>query len=152
MAITLPSDAPVIARGSVVIDAPPSVVWKTISDIDQWPTWNPDVSSARLDGNLEVGSTFRWKAGPGTITSTLLEVEPGRSIAWRGSTMGIRAVHIWRIEADGNGTRLETEESWDGLIVRLLARSMHARLDTAITRGLEAARSAAESRSDGAGS
>ncbi len=31
----------------------------------------PSVKSVAMQGDLAEGSTFRWKAGPGTITSTI---------------------------------------------------------------------------------
>jgi len=146
VAATVTSDAPVVERGSVRIAADASIVWNLISDIDGWPRWNPDVSSASLAGPLRPGSTFRWKAGPGTITSTLLEVDAPRRIAWRGTTLGIRAVHIWAISPTDDGTLLETEESWEGLLVSVFRRSMRKSLGGAIARGLEAVRVAAETR------
>jgi len=144
MDITTSPGAPVIERGSVRIAAGPTIVWNLISDIEGWPRWNPDVSAATLEGPLHPGSTFRWKAGPGTITSTLLEVDAPRRIAWRGQTMGIRAVHVWAITEDGEGTVLETEESWEGLVASVFRRSMGRSLRKAIERGLEAVRVAAE--------
>ena len=47
---------------------------------------------------LTPGSTFRWKAGPGTITSTLQRVERPRVIAWAGRTFGIKANHVYTLE------------------------------------------------------
>jgi hypothetical protein len=44
-----------------------------------------------IQGDLAEGSVFRWKAGAGTITSTIQRVEPPRLIAWTGGTLGIRA-------------------------------------------------------------
>ena len=140
-------EAPVVARGSVTIDASPDTVWATISDIARWPEWNPDVTAARLEGPLTAGTRFTWKAGPGTIRSTLLQVDPPRTIAWRGETMGIGAVHIWRIGAGDDRVTLSTEESWTGLLPRLLRRSMQRRLDTAIEAGLAAAKARAEATS-----
>jgi hypothetical protein len=137
-------EAPVIARGSVTIDASPETVWATISDIARWPEWNPDVSAAHLNGPLAAGTEFTWKAGPGTIRSTLLQVDPPRTIAWRGETMGIGAVHIWHIEAGDDHVTLSTEESWTGLLPRLLRRPMQRRLDAAIEAGLAAAKAGAE--------
>lgn len=61
-------DAPAYARSEIVIEAPVDVV-KVMTDIDAWPAWNHDVKEAALDGDLEPGSEFRWRAGPGTIVS-----------------------------------------------------------------------------------
>jgi hypothetical protein len=47
-----------------------------------------------MQGAVARGSTFRWKAGPGTITSRIERVEPPRLIAWTGKTLGIHAIHF----------------------------------------------------------
>lgn len=144
MTTTIDPKAPVSATGSIDIDAPPEVVWNLLTDIVNWPRWNPDVTEARLSGDLAPGSEFVWKAGPGTIRSTLLEVEPPESIAWSGRTMGIEAVHIWSIEPNGSGSTLSTSESWRGLLPRLLKGAMGRTLDKAIQAGLQAAKVAVE--------
>jgi hypothetical protein len=63
---------------------------------------------------------FRWKAGPSTLTSTLQIVDPPGEIAWTGTTMGIKAVHVFRFQAAGGGTLARSEESWEGLLASLL--------------------------------
>src|SRR3972149_8560133 len=52
--------APVVARVEVEVAAEPRHVWSVLADIDSWPTWNPAVRDARLDGELEVGASFTW--------------------------------------------------------------------------------------------
>jgi len=139
-------DAPVIATASVVIDAGPERVWDVLAHVDRWPKWNPDVHDAHLQGPLAAGSAIRWHAGPGTITSILATVEAPRQLGWTGRTLGIKAVHVWRLEPEDGRTRLTTEESWRGLPVRLSPRRMRAMLEKAVTDGLVHVRREAERR------
>jgi hypothetical protein len=139
--------APVVARGSIDIEAEPERVWALMSSIEGWPSWNPDVKWARLDGDLAAGSGFQWKAGPGTIRSTIAHVDEPSQLAWTGSTLGIHAVHVWRIEPAATGAKVLTEESWRGLLPRLLRSAMTRSLQTSIDRGLEALKAAAEDAS-----
>lgn len=138
--------APATARAEVGIDAPPAVVWEVMTDFERWPDWNPDVASVVLDGPPAEGTVFRWRSGPGTITSTLRELEPEREIAWTGRTFGIRAVHVWRLAPDDGGTRVVTEESWDGWIVKLLSGALRRTLQQSIDRGLGFLQAEAERR------
>jgi hypothetical protein len=41
-------------------------------------------------------------------------VDPPSEIAWTGTTMGIRAVHVFRFQASAGGTLARSEESWRG--------------------------------------
>jgi hypothetical protein len=134
--VDIDHNAPAVARAETVVEAPPDAVWRLIADIDSWPAWNPDVRSARLEGELAPGSTFRWKAGPGTIVSTLQSVAPEREIGWSGRTMGIEALHVYRLEQVGDGTRVVSEESWAGLPVRLLRARMRRTLERSLRTGL----------------
>jgi hypothetical protein len=99
------------------------------------------------DGPLAPGSEFRWKAGPGTIVSTLERVEQPRAVTWRGRTMAIKAMHHWRLEPQDGGTRVETEESFSGLLARLFRGQLQKTLDKSLGDGLEHLKSEAERRS-----
>jgi uncharacterized protein YndB with AHSA1/START domain len=103
--------APVVAEGEIEIAASPETVWDVLADISSWPKWNPDVKSVSLDGDVAEGSEFRWKAGPGTITSTIRRLEQPRFIGWTGRTLGIGAVHVYRLEPRDGSTLVTTEES-----------------------------------------
>ncbi|HWN10112.1 MAG TPA: SRPBCC family protein, partial [Pyrinomonadaceae bacterium] len=92
------------------------------------------------------GSVFRWKSGPGTITSTLEEVEPPREIGWSGRSMGIIAVHVHRLEPSPEGTKVYAEESFDGLMVRVFKGASRKTLQKGINGGLASLKKEAERR------
>jgi hypothetical protein len=96
--------APVVVSEQIDVDAEPGTVWQVIPAIGAWPSWNPAVRSASLNGPLAAGTTFRWKSGPGTITSTLQQVDRPHVLAWTGKTLGIKAIHVYRLEARDGGT------------------------------------------------
>lgn len=140
------NDAPALARGDVEVAASLEIVWAALTDINEWSRWNPDVKSSSLDGPLAPGTEFKWKAGPGTISSRIQELDPPRRIAWTGKTFGIEAVHVHRLEARNGNTTVHSEESWDGLIVRLLKGSMTKTLQKATESGLQYLKTEAERR------
>jgi len=147
--VEIDAAAPAIGRAEIDVAAAPEVVWSVLADIDGWPRWNASIASARLEGELAPGSTFRWKAGPGTITSTLREVDPPRELGWTGKTFGIKAVHVYRLEQRGDSTHVTSEESWDGLPVRLLRGRMQKTLQKALDEGLPLLKAEAERRAGG---
>jgi len=99
-----------------------------------------------MEGELTEGSRFRWRAGPSTITSTLQRVERPRLIAWSGKTVGLRAIHVYRLEAHGAGTLVSTAESWEGPVARVFRRRMQLTLDRATEAGLRQLKAEAERR------
>jgi uncharacterized protein YndB with AHSA1/START domain len=140
-------DAPVFSEGRIEVDASPEIVWDVLADFASWPTWNPDVKSIVLHGPVDEGSVFRWKAGPGTIASTLRRVDRPRVLGWTGRTMGVRAKHVWRFEPSGQGTTVSMRESFDGLVARLMRTRLQQQLDATTPKGLEALKAEAERRS-----
>ena len=128
--------AAVSSTREIDIAAPAEVVWEVLTDFDGWPQWNPEVKSMSWDGPLAPGAMFRWKAGPGTIVSTVEEVDRPRYIRWRGRTLRISAIHVWRFEERDGGTHVETEESFSGFLVRLLRGTLQKQLDRALEEGL----------------
>jgi len=139
-------NAPATAEGELRIDADPQTVFSVISAIDRWPSWNPDVQSVTVQGPVKPGTGFRWKSGPSTLTSTLQVVDPPHEIAWTGTTMGIKAVHVFRFQASDGGTLAHSEESWEGLIARLLKGYSRKTLDKGIRSILSHLKTEAERR------
>ena len=62
--------------------------------IDRWAEWQPDVTFSKLDGKLEKGTVFRWKAKGLNITSVIQVLKPMQSIGWTGNSLGMKAIHI----------------------------------------------------------
>jgi hypothetical protein len=138
--------APVSSSRSIDVEAPPETVWSVLTGIADWPQWNRDVKSMSFDGPLEPGSTFRWKAGPATIVSTLEEVDPPGRVRWRGRTLSIDALHEYRLEPRDGGTHVETEETYSGLLARLMHGSLQKTLDRALEQGLQHLKAESERR------
>ena len=137
----------VTSRREIEAAAPPEVVWEVLTDFGRWQEWNPEVKSMSYEGPLASGAMFRWKAGPGTIVSTVEEIDRPRYIRWRGRTLSISAIHEWRLERRGGGTHVETEESFSGFLVRLLRGTLQKQLDRALEEGLGHLKREAERRS-----
>jgi hypothetical protein len=144
--IEINENAPASASGEIEVAASPEIIWDIMTDIDNWPNWNKDVSWAALSGQFEAGSKFRWKSGPGTISSTIRQVERPRVLAWTGKTLGIYAIHLWKLEPQNGSTVIRTEESWEGLVTRIFSGKMQKTLEKAINSGLQYLKAEAERR------
>ncbi|WP_020607285.1 SRPBCC family protein [Spirosoma spitsbergense] len=138
-------DAPASTDKKIRISASPERVWQVMSQIDQWVTWQSDISKAKLNGPLQVGSTFDWNASGMDIHSTLHTVTPQEALGWSGKAFGAFAIHNWffRPLTDGT-TEVRVEESMEGWLVSVLGPVLQKSLDKATDRWLQALREMAE--------
>ena len=133
------------------IDASPQQVWRLLTDLSAYPEWNPFI--VRAEGRVEVGSrlTLRMQpvgGRPATLRPTIVQADEGSCLRWRGS-VGVRGIldaeHVFRITArDGGRSRLHQNEHFTGLLVPLLAKSLHRTTRPAFDAMNEALKSRAE--------
>lgn len=140
-------DAPVISRDEILIQAPIEAIWQIQTDVAGWPSWQPDVDGAQVDGPLSVGSVFRWQTAGLDITSTVEEVDAPRRIVWGGPAQGIVAVHVWTLDQQGDGVLVGTAESWEGDPVTAKVEELQAALDGSLHVWLQNLKRVAEDRS-----
>lgn len=136
--------APVVGSSEIEIAAPAELAWDVLTAIDRWPSWNSDVKSATIQSAVEEGAEFKWKAGPGTIKSTIEEIDAPRRIVWSGTTFGIKAIHVHTLEARNGTTLVTSEESYDGLLARLFSGRLKKMLENALQNGLQRLKAEAE--------
>ncbi len=139
-------EAPVFAESEIDVAAEPEAVWSVLTDFGGWPRWNPDVKAMSVDGDVAPGTRFTWKSGPATIKSTIQEVERPRLIAWTGRTLGTTAKHVYRLEPRDGRTAVQTQESFEGWLPRLLRGRMTSTLKKGLDDGLRHLKAEAERR------
>jgi uncharacterized protein YndB with AHSA1/START domain len=138
------TQAPVITRDEILIDAPIEKIWGIQTDVFAWPSWQPEVDGAESEGPLEVGSVFRWQTAGLDITSTVQEIDPPRRIVWGGPAQGISAVHVWTLEPQAEGVLVKTQESWEGEPVDAQVETLQGALDKSLRDWLENLKRTAE--------
>ncbi|MFN8382540.1 MAG: SRPBCC family protein [Anaerolineales bacterium] len=90
--MNIDTNTPMSARREIIIEAPIEKVWNVQTDIEGWPAWQSDITSAIMDGELKAGTIFRWNAKGLGIVSTLHTVERNRQIGWTGLSLGMSAI------------------------------------------------------------
>ncbi|RKT09258.1 polyketide cyclase/dehydrase/lipid transport protein [Streptomyces sp. 1114.5] len=132
--VQIDQQAPVITRTDILIHAPLHTVWKIQTDVENWPTWQPNVERMTKDtpGRLRPGSVFRWSTEGLDITSTVKQVIPCKRLVWGGPAQGITAVHVWTFTPTRDGVLVHTEESWTGEPVTANQAVLQAALDTSL--------------------
>jgi uncharacterized protein YndB with AHSA1/START domain len=137
--------APAVATHEILIRASAQRIWELLSEIDRWPSWNPAVKGAKLNGVFEVGTTFNWKSGGIAIVSTLQEIQPTTKLVWTGKAIGTRAIHVWSLKSTLTGVLVCTSESFDGWLVSLMRKAMQKTLDESLVAWLDEIKRCAES-------
>ncbi len=112
----------------VDIPAPAAAVWQVLTETDRYSEWNPFMTG--LAGRLAVGERLTVTVRPGrrtmTFRPTVLAVEDGRLVRWRGRA-GVPGLadgeHELRLDPgpDG-GTRFVQRETFTGLLVPVMRR------------------------------
>jgi uncharacterized protein YndB with AHSA1/START domain len=121
-------NAPVFQSNEILIQASPERVWAVLTDINQWPSWNPKISRAAIQSAPMVGAKFNWKIKGASIRSILHTVETIRAFGWSGVTFGGSAIHNWYLENKNGHTLVRVEESMEGWLVGLFKKKMNADL------------------------
>ena len=96
--------------------APPEAVWRVLSDIDDWASWDTSMEDVRLQGPLAVGSeVVMTPIGQDPITSRITDVRENARYADETSFEGVllRFSHTLEPRADG-GTRVVHRLEIDG--------------------------------------
>lgn len=103
--------APVRARGSIVINRAPDLVWAALADVTNWPEFRSDIHDVASVGPAVPGGSFSWSTGGIAVQSRFAIVEPGRRVTWTTTVPGLlEAVHVYRFEAAGQGATLVSAE------------------------------------------
>jgi len=118
-------------RSHVEIDATPQRVWQVLSDFGSYPQWNPFIT--RAEGQAQPSSRLVMRMQPVgaravTLRPTVVESTPGHRLRWLGK-YGIAGIfdaeHCFTITArDDGGVRLAQDETFTGVLVPLMARSL----------------------------
>lgn len=142
--VTINENAPVLADAAISIHADAETIWHLLVSAAEWPTWNPDIKSVSIADPLKEGMTFKWQAGPGSITSTVQRAIAPSLLVWTGKTMGLKAVHVYQIDRVGQETIVRTRESWEGWPARFFPKKLQTALDESLERGLQFLKKEAE--------
>lgn len=118
------SRPPVEVRNETVIPASAERVWDLLTDVEHWPSWYRACRWVRVEstrsmtpGTLRAAS-FRWKAHPIALRSTVVASDRPRSFAFDADARGLHAerTFTFRPATDGLSTRIISHEIQVGLL------------------------------------
>ena len=131
-----PTWSTLVLSGFAKCPLPTARLWSVLADVTSWPGWSPlharaywigstePVSGARFEQVLELG----FPVGTKTEEVTIGLAEPARLFGWTGSGGGIRSCHLWKLDAQVDGTTaVSNVEAFIGLPVALVRPFVAAR-------------------------
>lgn len=134
------------AEQCITVQAPLEVVWRTLTEIDKWPSWQRSVSKASLKGLLAPQAEFHWTSGGMKIHSQVMEVSAPTAIRWSGRTLGTKADHTWSLIRTEDGTKVATSETMHGWLVSVISLFNKDFLNSSLREALADLKKEAERR------
>jgi uncharacterized protein YndB with AHSA1/START domain len=123
------SRPPIEVHNEIVIPAPAERVWDLLADVERWPSWYRACRWVRVESTGDAVSTggiarpasFRWKAHPVELRSTVVASDRPRSFAIVADARGFHAERAFSLRStpDGQGTVVVSHEIQVGLFPRL---------------------------------
>ena len=115
-------------------------VWALWSDVSGWPSWNPGVGRAELDGPVTEGATGTVRAvGGPTSTLKVLAIEPERRFVTEASERLMRLrFELWLADAADGQLRITHRVRMTGPATPLMRHTVGARLKRSIPAALAA--------------
>jgi hypothetical protein len=141
-------DAPVLCRKKIIINANTVDVWKILTDINRWNTWQADIKKPVLKGEVVAGSTFEWISGGLKIRSTIHTAQPYSVFGWTGKTLGLYAIHNWKITELNKQSEVAVEESMEGLLAGFFKKLFNKSLEKGMVRWLDMLKKECEKRTN----
>lgn len=118
------SSAKCFSKEEIKINSPVENVFKVLSDINNWTTWQSSVTKAQINGPVAAGTRFTWKAGGLNINSQLHTVHLNSEIGWTGRIWWIKAVHNWHLSTENSKTKVIVSESLTGFGASFIQKSL----------------------------
>ncbi|MFD2200894.1 SRPBCC family protein [Shivajiella indica] len=129
-------NAPVLAKAKIDIQASNKEVWKVLTQLNNWPEWQTEVSSVEFQGPIQEGTMFNWKVGALKFKSRIHTIVPQMYFGWTGEIVGVQAIYNWTIEESENFVTVYVEESLQGPIANILKSSFQENLKIGMEKNL----------------
>jgi uncharacterized protein YndB with AHSA1/START domain len=115
-------------------------VWALWTDVSGWPSWNPGVGRAELDGRVTEGATGTVRAvGGPTSTLKVIAIEPERRLVTETSERFMRLRFEQQLaDVEGGELRITHRVRMTGLATPLMRHTVGKRLERSIPVALAA--------------
>jgi uncharacterized protein YndB with AHSA1/START domain len=116
-----PRVSPIYALNEVDVKAPAAVVWRLLTDAENWSRWFPPENKVTILGgerDLALGTRFTRVTIGFPMQLVVTECETGRRLSWATTVddddTGSTAFHGWVVTPTAGGCHVLTEETQQG--------------------------------------
>ena len=118
--VSTASRPPIEVRNETVIRASAERVWDLLTDVERWPSWYRACRWVRVESTDTAGrpASFRWKAHPVELHSTVIAAARPHSFAIVADARGLHAERKFTVRPtpDGLSTVVVSHETQVGLL------------------------------------
>ncbi|MCC5841491.1 MAG: SRPBCC domain-containing protein [Opitutales bacterium] len=114
-----PGQSAFFVHNQIDIAAPPEAVWDILTDVQAWPEWYvgaTDLAVRSPDQLMGPDVVVSWRTMGLKFDSEVREWEPPTRFAWESRKSVIQGYHAWLIVPTETGSRLITDESFNGFL------------------------------------
>jgi len=116
-------------RTEIIIKAAPHTIWQILTDVKNYPAWNPYIYEIQGELKLHKSVKFRMKGSPKErkFSAKILAYKPDTTWAWGGSVLFFfSARHYFILERiDNEHTRLIQGEYWHGWFGKSFGKTVY---------------------------
>lgn len=137
--------APVIAEQEIIIESSIEKVWDTLTSIENWTSWQSQITKVEIDSAPIKYTTFSWIACGLKYESQIHMCDEKQHFGWIGTTWGAQAIHNWYFESiDTNKTKVVVKESLEGLLPSMFTSFFISTLNNGMKANLDELRKVCE--------
>lgn len=124
---------PVSQSRTLLIEVPPTEIWKRLTDLARWPEWNPLCERIEVVDPLLPGARFVYSNGQMNISAEITALIEPQRFAFRGRALGVTALNSWRLQPISSRTTLvEVREDMNGLLPLIFRKQFDSKLGTGL--------------------
>ena len=108
-------------EATIVIDASPEMVWAVLTNVQDFPNWEPNITKvegqAKLGEKVTVHTTLSEQAFPVTVSQFI----PNEKMVWSsGMPLGLfKGERTFTLTSVDDGTQVKTREEFTGFLLPL---------------------------------
>jgi len=122
-----------------VVQAPKTLVWQFWTAVEQWPTWDIDLSESALLGELAVGAQGRMKVADDAIVPFVVtELIPEERLAYAIRLFGATLTYAYAVTEEEGALKLTHTAQVKGILSFFWRLMLKAKIEKTLAPALDA--------------